>query len=160
MASDTLAQTVIDLDRYLVDPTFNTTYNGEIRERLLRLRDEADDLRSVLDTPPAVIPEPDECPHRTDSTSGEWVDRMMSPATAHEIATPYFSRSDLCRRRWTTGLIGKLLGGAPDWTSPNPHGAGFVPMQCWRQDRVFEAEHTPEFKLHRSRKSVLADSQQ
>jgi hypothetical protein len=160
MISDILAQMVVDLDRYLTDPSFDHAHVGETRERLIRLRDDADDLRSVLDTPPAVIPEPDECPPQTDSTSGGWIDKMMCPTTAHEIAAPYFSRSDLCRRQWTTGLIDQLLGGAPDWTSPNPHGAGFAPMHCWRQDRVLEAEDTPEFKLHRSRKSVSVDSQQ
>jgi hypothetical protein len=56
MISDILSQAVIDLDHYLTDANFDRTYGGEARERLIRLRNEADDLRSVLDTPPARDP--------------------------------------------------------------------------------------------------------
>jgi hypothetical protein len=143
MISDTLSQVTGVLDRYLTDPIFDAVYTGEIRERLIRLRDEADNLRSALDAPP--VPEPDDRPHQTGSTPGGWIDRMMDPATAHEIATPYFSRSDLLRREWTMGLIDQLLG-RHDWTATNPHGAGFSPMQCWRQDRVLMAEETAAFR--------------
>ena len=65
MISDILSQAVIDLDRYIADGTFDHTYIGETRERIIRLRNEADDLRSVLDTPPPTIPATDDDPHQT-----------------------------------------------------------------------------------------------
>jgi len=79
---------------------------------------------------------------------------MMSDETVFDLTTPYFSRSDLLKRGWTTGLIDQLLG-PPDWTTENPHGAAFAPMRCWREDRVLLAEDTPEFKKHQSRKQSV-----
>jgi hypothetical protein len=51
MISDILSQAVVDLDHYLNDPNFHT-YSGELRERIIRLRDEAEYIRVVLDTHP------------------------------------------------------------------------------------------------------------
>jgi hypothetical protein len=51
MLSDILSQTVHDLDLYLNDPTWDDTYKGEMRERIVRLRDEAEYVRVCLDVP-------------------------------------------------------------------------------------------------------------
>jgi len=56
MISDILSQTVLDLDHYLNNPNFDGTYNGEFRERIIRLRDEAEYIRVVLDTHPCDTP--------------------------------------------------------------------------------------------------------
>ena len=56
MISDILFQSVIDLDHYLNDPNFDRTYNGEIRDRIIRLRDEAEYIRAVLDAHPCDTP--------------------------------------------------------------------------------------------------------
>jgi hypothetical protein len=47
-----LAQAVDDLDHYLND--FDRTYTGELRDRIIRLRNEAEYLRGLLDVPPGV----------------------------------------------------------------------------------------------------------
>jgi hypothetical protein len=52
MIGDIISQTVVDLDHYLNDPNFDRTYSGELRERIMRLRDEAEYIRVVLDTHP------------------------------------------------------------------------------------------------------------
>jgi hypothetical protein len=52
MISDILAQAVDDLDHYLND--FDRTYTGELRDRIIRFRNEAEYLRSLLDVPPGV----------------------------------------------------------------------------------------------------------
>jgi hypothetical protein len=158
MISDILSEVVTNLDHYLNDPIYSTAYSGETRERLLRLRHDADELRSTLDVPPPSPPAADDRSDQTGSTRSEMIDRMMSIETAFEIATPYFSRADLLRRRWTKPLIDQLLG-EPDWKDTNPHCPGAAPMLCWRQDRVLIAEDTPEFKEHQSRKSGLVGAQ-
>jgi hypothetical protein len=56
MISDILFQAVVDLDHYLNDPNFDRTYSGELRERIIRLRDEAEYIRFVLDTHPCDTP--------------------------------------------------------------------------------------------------------
>jgi hypothetical protein len=104
----------------------------------------ADDPRSVLDTPPDSPPAADERSAQTDSAQSELVARMMSDETVFDLATAFFSRSDLLKRRWTKGLVEELLG-PPDWTTENPHGPGFAPMQCWKQDRVIAVEASPTF---------------
>jgi hypothetical protein len=81
----------------------------------------------------------------TDSKRRSLSDLMMAEETAFDLTTPYFSQSDLLKRGWTKPLMPQLLGN-PDWTSANPHGAGFAPMKCWRQDRVIAAEETPAFR--------------
>ena len=52
MISDILSQMIDDLDHYLVNPDYDDTYKGELRERIIRLRGEAEYIRAVLDTPP------------------------------------------------------------------------------------------------------------
>ncbi len=143
MISDVLSQVVADLDRYLSDPEFDNVHVGETRQRLRRLCDDADNLRSVLDMPPVPAPTADDGPQQADTTPSI-VDRMMSEETAFEIATPFFSRSDLLKRSWTKGLVDRLLG-PPDWTTKNPHGPGFSLMQCYRQDRVVAVEASLAF---------------
>src|ERR1700722_11584262 len=100
MISDILSQMAVDLDRYLTDPDFGHVYVEDTRAQLLRFRDEADDLRSVLDMPPGRAPAADASPQQTDSAPS-MVDRMMSDETAFEIARPFFSRSDSGKRSWT-----------------------------------------------------------
>src|ERR1700722_19033832 len=134
MISDIPSQMAVDLDRYLTDPDFGHVYVEDTREQLLRSRDEADDLRSVLDMPPGRAPATDASPQQTGSAPS-MVDRMMSTETAFEIATAYFRRSDLLKRGWTKGLINKLLG-RRDWEFPNPHCPGAAPMSCWEETRV------------------------
>jgi hypothetical protein len=56
MIGDIISQTVVDLDHYLNDPNFDRTYSGALRERIMRLRDEAEYIRVVLDTHPSSIP--------------------------------------------------------------------------------------------------------
>jgi hypothetical protein len=41
MVSDILSQAVVDLDHYLNDPSFDRTYSRELREQIIRLRDQA-----------------------------------------------------------------------------------------------------------------------
>jgi hypothetical protein len=155
MISDILSRTVGELDHYLSDPIWDETYAGEIRERLIRLRDEADNLRSVLDAPPAVIPAADDHPDQTDPVCGGWIDRMMAEESA--VEPPFFSQSDLHKRGWSKRLIAEVLG-EPDWMATNPHVPGAARMLCWRQYRVLVAEDTAEFKLHRSRQSKSVDT--
>jgi hypothetical protein len=54
MISDVLCTCVDELDRYLNDRIFDDTYQGELRERIIRLRSEAECLRGLLDLPPGV----------------------------------------------------------------------------------------------------------
>jgi hypothetical protein len=143
MISDIISQTVVDLDRYLTDPNFDGTYTGEVRERVIRLRDEADNLRAVLDIRPVLIPPADGHSHQTGSARRAWIAWMMSDESA--VTPPFFTQKDLFGRGWSKRLISDLLGEA-DWTAPNPHGAGFAPMRCWRLDRVLEAEKTLAFQ--------------
>jgi hypothetical protein len=160
MISDIISQTVVDLDRYLTDPNFDRTYTGEVRQRVIRLRDEADSLCAVLDMPPAEISVANDHTHQTDPERSKLIAAMMSvDDPALELRAPCFSQSDLLKRGWSMRLIAQLLGGR-DWEVPNPHGVGFAPMLCWRKDRVFVAEDTPEFKEHSSRKSRSRGAQQ
>jgi hypothetical protein len=53
MISDVLSEAVQEIDRYLADD--DGAYNEPaIRERIMRVRNEMDLLRIVLDTPPVV----------------------------------------------------------------------------------------------------------
>ena len=52
MISDTLADAVVEIDQFLAD--FPATYEGDLRERLLMLRDQMDALRKELDAPPST----------------------------------------------------------------------------------------------------------
>jgi hypothetical protein len=55
MISDVLAEAVDGLDCYLNDPTWNRAYCGDFREKIVRLRNEAEYIRVILDTPPEII---------------------------------------------------------------------------------------------------------
>jgi hypothetical protein len=50
MISDVLAEAVADIDRWLDDAP--DTYSGELRGRVVSVRDQMDALREELDTPP------------------------------------------------------------------------------------------------------------
>jgi hypothetical protein len=53
MISDVLSEAVAEIDRYLNDDTYG--YDGsELHERIVRVRNEMDLLRILLDTPPAA----------------------------------------------------------------------------------------------------------
>jgi len=54
MISDVLCECVSEIDYYLNSETFDDTYEGEFRERIIRLRNEAEYLRGLLDVPPGV----------------------------------------------------------------------------------------------------------
>jgi hypothetical protein len=54
MISDVLCRAVDELDWYLNNPTFNDIYQEELRDRIIRLRNEAEYLRGELDTPPGI----------------------------------------------------------------------------------------------------------
>jgi len=153
---------VIDLDNYLTNADFDHVYIGDTRERIIRLRDEADNIRAALDMPPDEISPPEAVlsaeievtktggqdqrdPQDTRSARQEMIARMMSDESVFDLTTPFFSRSDLLKRGWTKGLIGQLLG-KRDWESPNPHHPGGAPMLCWAQARVLAAENTPAFR--------------
>ena len=52
MISDVLAETVSNLDHYLDNSNYDDTYTGEERERIVKLRNEAETVRDILDEPP------------------------------------------------------------------------------------------------------------
>ena len=54
MISDVLCECVSELDYYLNNQAFEETYQGEFRERIIRLRNEAEYLRGLLDVLPGV----------------------------------------------------------------------------------------------------------
>jgi hypothetical protein len=54
MISDVLCECVRELDYYLNNQAFEETYQGEFRERIIRLRNEAEYLRGLLDVLPGV----------------------------------------------------------------------------------------------------------
>jgi hypothetical protein len=54
MISDVISEAVAELDRYLNDPIWDDVYCGKLRERIVRLRNEAEYLRGLLDVPPGV----------------------------------------------------------------------------------------------------------
>lgn len=103
-----------------------------------------------------AIPEADDGSHQTASKRSRMIERMMAVETA--LIPPIFSQKDLLGRGWSKRLIKEVLGD-PNSTAPNPHGAGFAAMRCWRQDRVMVAEDSPEFKEHHARKSRLGGVQ-
>lgn len=51
---------VIELDACLNSPTYDGACQGDLRERIIRLRNEAEYIRVILDTPPdcSLPPEP------------------------------------------------------------------------------------------------------
>lgn len=52
MISDVLFEAVEEIDGYLADPVYKDMYAGELRDRILKLRDDMNALRAELDTPP------------------------------------------------------------------------------------------------------------
>ena len=49
MISDVLSETVNKLDHYLSDPEYDDTYTDQVRDRIVRLRNEAKAIRDILD---------------------------------------------------------------------------------------------------------------
>jgi hypothetical protein len=148
MISDILSQMIDDLDHYLVNPDYDDTYKGELRERIIRLRGEAEYIRAVLDTPPCE-PSPPETVLQERSVTDQhekfqkYLEWMMSDETGKRH--PFFSQKDLLKRGWSKALIARLLGD-PDWKQENPHYPGTAKMLCWRQDRVLAAEEEAAFQ--------------
>jgi hypothetical protein len=60
MVSDILFECVVELGAYLSSSTYDGTCQGDLRERIIRLRNEAEYIRVILDTPPdcSLPPEP------------------------------------------------------------------------------------------------------
>lgn len=56
MVSDVLADMVTGLDYYLNKPSYADIYAGDLRTRLINLRNEARSLAGYLDTPPDLLP--------------------------------------------------------------------------------------------------------
>jgi hypothetical protein len=54
MISDILSEGVTDLDHYLNCPTFDDVHERELRDRIIRLRNEAEYLKCLLDVPPGA----------------------------------------------------------------------------------------------------------
>jgi hypothetical protein len=52
MISDILFEFVVELDACLNSSTYDGTCQGDLRERIIRLRNEAEYIRVILDTPP------------------------------------------------------------------------------------------------------------
>lgn len=52
MISDTLFDAVQEIDRYVNDPVFRDAYQGELRTRILLVRNAMEDLRDELETVP------------------------------------------------------------------------------------------------------------
>jgi hypothetical protein len=55
MISDVLWQAVKEIDEYLDDPLYARIYGGELRERIVVLRDGMKALQVELDTPPSLV---------------------------------------------------------------------------------------------------------
>jgi hypothetical protein len=150
MISDVLSQVVIVLDNYLNDPDYDIIYNDKLRERIIRLRDEAEYIRGVLDTPPASKPRSSAEKQAVKPNMTKFLELMFSDEFASYSREPYFSGSELKRRGWSEKLIDQILGG-PDKRLPNPHHPNGAPMRCWKKDRVLATEDTPAFEEFRRR---------
>jgi hypothetical protein len=54
MISDVMFEAVSEIDRYLTTPTFDGAYRGRLRAKIVKLRDEMEYIRLVLDSVPGV----------------------------------------------------------------------------------------------------------
>jgi len=50
--SDVLFDAVEEINRYLDDPCYNNMYSGDLRKRIIAIRDAMESIRKELDTPP------------------------------------------------------------------------------------------------------------
>jgi hypothetical protein len=80
--SDVIYETVISLDCYLNNPTYDDIYQGESRERIIRLRNQAEDLRVLLDTPPGIQVPVDLLDRIAEQRTGRVEDRRYCEAEA------------------------------------------------------------------------------
>lgn len=65
MISDTLSEAVNEIDRYLNDPLYAGMYGGDLRKRIVAVRDQMHALRAELDAPPDLefqLPPQEEVP--------------------------------------------------------------------------------------------------
>ncbi len=61
MISDVLVEACEQIKQYLDDPVFAGAYSGTVRDEIVRVVDEMDRLRGVLDQPPtAASPRPEQ----------------------------------------------------------------------------------------------------
>jgi hypothetical protein len=54
MLFDTLTHALNEIDYYLNNPTYASIYTGELRDRVMRLRNDMNQIRIDLDTPPVI----------------------------------------------------------------------------------------------------------
>ncbi len=52
MIRDVLSEATEEIDRYLNDECYNSRYTGDLRKRIIAVRDAMDKLRQELDTLP------------------------------------------------------------------------------------------------------------
>ncbi len=69
MISDVLFDLTNDIDGYLNNSLYDETYSGDLRERTLKLRDEAKQLSTELDAVPAMSKETKNEPEGEDRES-------------------------------------------------------------------------------------------
>ncbi len=55
MISDVLFEAVEQIDQYLNDPGYDDMYSGDLRKRIMSLREKMDAVRVALDTPPFIF---------------------------------------------------------------------------------------------------------
>lgn len=53
MISDVLSEAVAEMNASLDEPVYAQVYQGELRRKILAVRDAMDALRQALDTPPS-----------------------------------------------------------------------------------------------------------
>jgi len=51
MISDILSEAVSEIDRYLTDKVFKGVYSGELKEQIIVLRNNMEEMRKELDDP-------------------------------------------------------------------------------------------------------------
>lgn len=54
MISDVLADAIVSIDSYLDNPAYAEVYSGDLRKRIIKLRNDMATVQAELDTPPGV----------------------------------------------------------------------------------------------------------
>jgi hypothetical protein len=91
MISDVLYELVNGIDWYLNDSSYDDIYQGKRRERIIRLRNEAEYLRVLLDAPPGMppLPEPVQLERIAEQRTRRIEDRCYSlPSEAEALGWP------------------------------------------------------------------------
>jgi hypothetical protein len=87
MISDALSECVSEIDRYLSNPMYAALYRF-IERRLRRVRDEMDEVRAILDTPPNDAPPEDARPSII-----QWIEKN-GLGSAERSGSSWIVRSD------------------------------------------------------------------